>query len=209
MGHSQGGHAALFTASLAPAWAPDLDLIGAVAIAPVGGAHDMIAGLRDARTPAPALGFLALVLIGAAAADRTVRLDQILTPAALRLLAKAEIAGIDDLLATGPPASLVPAEMFRPGADLGPLLKVLAANDPAMVRPRTPVLIVQGNDDPIVARRSTDHLARSLQHASSGMLAYHRYPGRGHYDLIQAAHTQNVQWIDTRLAETTATAQDH
>ena len=53
MGHSQGGHAALFTASLAPTWAPGLELIGAVAIAPVGGAHDMIAGLRDIRTPAP------------------------------------------------------------------------------------------------------------------------------------------------------------
>jgi pimeloyl-ACP methyl ester carboxylesterase len=209
MGHSQGGHAALFTASLAPAWAPDLDLIGAVAIAPVGGAHDMIVGLRDARTPAPGsapasaptLGLLALVLIGAAAADHTVRVDQMLTPAALRLLAEAEVVGIDDLRAPGWPAPLVPAEMFRPGADLGPLLKVLAANDPAMLRPRTPVLIVQGNDDPIVARRSTDHIAASL-HASGAMLAYHRYPGRGHYDLIQAAHTENVQWIDTRRGQT-------
>jgi pimeloyl-ACP methyl ester carboxylesterase len=169
MGHSQGGHAALFTASLAPAWAPDLDLIGAVAIAPIGGAHDLIAGLGDTRTPASTLGFVALVLIGAAAADHSVRLDQLLTPAALRLLAKAEIAGIDDLLAPGSPAPLVPAEVFRPGADLGPLLKVLAANDPAMLRPRTPVLIVQGNDDPIVARRGTDHIARSL-HASGAML---------------------------------------
>jgi acetyl esterase/lipase len=205
MGHSQGGHAALFTASLAPAWAPDLDLIGAVAIAPVAGAHDMIVALRDAHTSAPTLGFLALVLIGAAAADHTVRVDQMLTPAALRLLAKAEVVGIDDLSTLGSPAPLVPAEMFRPDADLGPLLKVLAANDPAMLRPRTPVLIVQGNDDPIVGRRSTDHIARSL-HASGAMLAYHRYPGRGHYDLIQAAHGENLQWIDTRLAGDAVTA---
>jgi acetyl esterase/lipase len=203
MGHSQGGHAALFTASLAPAWAPDLDLIGAVAIAPAGGAHDLIAGLRDAptpaRTPVPTLGFLALVLIGAAAADHTVRVDQLLTPAALRLLAKAEIVGIDDLLAPGSAAPLVPAGVFRPDADLGPLLKVLAANDPAMLRPRVPVLIVQGHDDPIVARRSTDHIACSLR-ASGARLAYRRYPGRGHYDLIQAAHSENAQWIDARLA---------
>jgi pimeloyl-ACP methyl ester carboxylesterase len=201
MGHSQGGHAALFTASLAPAWAPDLNLVGAVAIAPVGAAHDMIAGLGDARTPVPVLGFLALVLIGAAAADRTVRVDQLLTPAALRLLARAEIVGLDDLLAPGSSAPLVPAEVFRPGADLGPLLKVLAANDPALLRPRAPVLIVQGDDDPIVARRSTDRIARSLQ-ASGATLAYHRYPGRGHYDLIQAAHTENARWIDTLLAQT-------
>jgi pimeloyl-ACP methyl ester carboxylesterase len=211
MGHSQGGHAALFTASLAPAWAPDLDLIGAVAIAPVGGAHDLIAGLSDAptpaptpaRPPAPTLSFLALVLVGAAAADHTVRVDQLLTPAALRLLAEAEVVGIDDLRAPGWPAPLVPAEIFRPGADLGPLLKVLAANDPAMLRPRTPVLIVQGHDDPIVARRSTEHIAGSL-HASGAVLAYHRYPGRGHYDLIQAAHTENAKWVDTRRGQTPA-----
>jgi pimeloyl-ACP methyl ester carboxylesterase len=200
MGHSQGGHAALFTISLAPAWAPDLDLIGAVALSPVGGAHDMIAGLRDVRTPAPALGFLALVLIGAAAADRAVRLDQMLTPAAVQLLARAETVGIDDLRAPGSPPPLAAAEVFRPGTDLGPLLKVLAANDPAALRLRTPALIVQGDDDSIVARCSTDHIVRSL-HASGAMLAYHRYPGRGHFDLIAAAHTENAQWIDTRLAE--------
>ena len=84
MGHSQGGHAALFAASLAQAWIPDLDLIGAVAIAPAGSAHDMIARLRDPRAPATGLGFLAVALIGAAAADRTVRLDQMLTRPALR-----------------------------------------------------------------------------------------------------------------------------
>jgi hypothetical protein len=35
--------------------------------------------------------------IGAAAADRTVRLDQLLTQAVLRLLAMARTVGIDDL----------------------------------------------------------------------------------------------------------------
>jgi pimeloyl-ACP methyl ester carboxylesterase len=91
--------------------------------------------------------------------------------------------------------------VFRAGADAGPLLKVLAANDPATLRLRTPALIVQGNDDPIVARCSTDHIVRSL-HASGAMLAYHRYHGSGHFDLIAAAHTEAAHWIDTRLAET-------
>ena len=200
MGHSQGGHAALFTATLAPAWAPDLDLIGAVAIAPAGSAHDLIAGLRDARTPALSRSLLALVLIGAAAADRAVRLDQMLTPAALALLARAETSGIDDLLASGSPP-LPAAEVFRPGADLGPLLRVLAANDPAALQLRAPALIVQGHDDPIVARSSTDRTARSL-HARGPMVAYHRYRGKGHFDLIAAAHARNARWIDARMAQT-------
>jgi acetyl esterase/lipase len=63
------------------------------------------------------------------------------------------------------------------------------------------VLIVQGDDDPIVARSSTDRIARSLR-ASGAPVTYHRYPGRGHFDLIAAAHTGMAQWIDSRLAET-------
>lgn len=200
MGHSQGGHAALFTGSLASAWAPDLELIGIVALAPLGGAHDMIAGRGNIRTPAPVLGFLVLVLMGAAAADRAVRLDQMLTPSALRLLARAETTGIDDLVAPGPPPLLLPAQMFRPGTDLSPLLNVLAVNDPAKLRLRGPALIVQGNDDLIVARGGTDHIVRSL-HASGAILTYRSYPGEGHFDLIEAAHTDNAQWIDTRLAK--------
>jgi pimeloyl-ACP methyl ester carboxylesterase len=90
--------------------------------------------------------------------------------------------------------------MFRPGADLGPLLKVLADNDPAALRLRAPALIVQGDDDPIVTRSSTDRVARSL-HAGGTALAYHRYPGIGHFDLIAAAHARSARWIAVRLAE--------
>lgn len=196
LGHSQGGHAALFTVSLACTWAPELDLIGAVALAPAGGARDMVAGLRDVRTPA--LGFLAFVLIGAAAADQAVRLEQILSPAGLRLLTRAKTSGIDDLLVPALPP-MTAAEVLRTDTDLGPLLRVLAANDPAALQPRRPTLIVQGDHDPIMARSSTDHIARSL-HASGAMLDYHRYRDRGHFDLIAAAHTRNAQWIETRLA---------
>jgi len=198
-GHSQGGHAALFAASLAPAWAPDLDLAGAVALAPVCATHDVVAGLRDIRAPAPATGFVALLLSGAAAADRAVRLDQILTPAALRLVARASTCGIDDLPGPGWPRTAT--EMFRPGADLSPLQKVLAANDPAGLRLRTPVLIVQGDDDPIVARSSTDRIARSLR-ASGARLTYHRYPGSGHFDVLAAAQPGIARWIDTQMART-------
>ena len=199
MGHNQGGHAALFTASLAPARAPDLDLIGAVAIAPASGTHDIIAQLQNCSAPTPRLGFLALTLIGAAATDRALRLDQMLTRRALRLLAIAQTVGIDDLLGPGLWPPLVPADLFRPGADLGPLLTILAANNPAALRLRTPALIVQGSNDPIADPDRTDRITRSLR-ANGAALDYHMYPGTGHFDVIAAAHTQNAQWIDARLA---------
>jgi pimeloyl-ACP methyl ester carboxylesterase len=199
MGHNQGGHAALFTASLAPGRAPDLDLIGAVAIAPASGTHDIIAQLQNCSAPTPRLGFLALTLIGAAATDRALRLDQMLTRRALRLLAIAQTVGIDDLLGPGLWPPLAPADLFRPGADLGPLLTILAANNPAALRLRTPALIVQGSNDPIADPGRTDRITRSLR-GNGAALDYHMYPGTGHFDVIAAAHTQNARWIDARLA---------
>jgi pimeloyl-ACP methyl ester carboxylesterase len=199
MGHSQGGHAALFTASLAPAWDCGLDLIGAVAIAPAGGSHDMITEFRGSRAPTAGLGFAVLALLGAAAAAPDVHLDQLLTRPADRLLAVARTGGIDDLSAPGPHPPLGPAGLFRPGADLGPLLRILAANDPAALRLGVPALVVQGSADPIAAPCRTDRITRSLS-ARGALLDYHVYPGKGHFDVIAAAHTQNAQWIDARLA---------
>jgi acetyl esterase/lipase len=205
MGHAQGGHAALFAASLAQAGSPGvdpgLDLAGAVAIAPAAGAADALAELLDGRAPVAALGFLALALLGAAAADPALRLDQLLTQPALGLLAMAETSGVDDLLAAGARPPLAPGDVFRPGADTEPLRQVLAANDPARLRLRVPVLIVQGSDDPITSPAGTDRLTRSLS-AAGAALDYHVYPGRGHFDVIAAAQAQNARWIDARLAAT-------
>ncbi len=69
MGHSQGGHAALFTSALAQTRAPDLDLFGAVAIAPASGAAALISQLCERVTPVPSLANLPLVLLGAVAAN--------------------------------------------------------------------------------------------------------------------------------------------
>jgi hypothetical protein len=200
LGHAQGGHGALFAAALAPGWAPDLDLIGAVAMAPADGALDRVAWLRDATGPVPGLEFLALTLIGAAAADPRVRLDELLTGRALRLLDMARAGSIDDLLAPGWRPAPEPGGPFRPGARLGPLMSVLAANDPASLVLRAPALIVQGSDDPIAIPARTDRVARALS-AKGAVIDFHGYPGRGHFDVIAAAHGQTAQWIDTRLAQ--------
>jgi acetyl esterase/lipase len=205
MGHSQGGHAALFTASLGPALAPDLDLIGAVALCPAASAGYVLEEDPETRRSGTSGGFLALALIGAAAADCAVHPEQLLTPAALRLLSMAETRGIDDLVSAG--SSMAPAEMFRRGADTRPLLKVLAASDPANLRLSAPALILQGIDDPIVARHRTRKIARSLR-ARGASVDYREYPGTGHFDLIAAALAESTRWLDARLTEGAAAAAD-
>jgi pimeloyl-ACP methyl ester carboxylesterase len=198
MGHSRGGHAALFAASLAQAMVPDLDLIGVVAMAPSGSAGHLVPAGTDTEMSAADAGFLLLAVGGAAAADATVRPGRLLTPSARRVLA-AGATGVDDLIAAIASAALVPRELFRDGADLTPLLKVLTDNDPAALRLGCPALIVQGNDDLIVARRHTRRIAHTLR-ANGAKLDYQEYSGTGHFDVIAAAHAGNARWLDARLS---------
>lgn len=46
-GHSQGGHAALWTGIVAPDYAPELDLLGVAAVAPATDLPNLVAGVHD------------------------------------------------------------------------------------------------------------------------------------------------------------------
>ena len=90
-GHSQGGPAALFAAQIAPEYAPDLDLVGVVALAP--GAE--LAALADSLAESPYKG---LVLIGAAglrAAHPDLDLSVGLTDTAVEDLPRVESECVD------------------------------------------------------------------------------------------------------------------
>ena len=50
-GHSQGGHAALWAASLAPKWTPELKLRGTVAFAPASHLGEQVPLLRRLTQP--------------------------------------------------------------------------------------------------------------------------------------------------------------
>ena len=90
-GPFEGGPAALFAAEIAPEYAPDLDLVGVVALAP--GAE--LAALADSLVDSPYKG---LVLIGAAglrAADPDLDLSVGLTDAAAEDLPRVESECVD------------------------------------------------------------------------------------------------------------------
>ena len=66
-GHSQGGHAALFAASLAPSWTPDLRVRGTVAFAPASHLATQFQATLGIATPGGGLG--AIVGLGLRAVD--------------------------------------------------------------------------------------------------------------------------------------------
>lgn len=62
-GHSQGGHAALWTAALAPSYAPELDVVGTVAISPAAEPHALARRLLESPSSALLSVAVAWVLI--------------------------------------------------------------------------------------------------------------------------------------------------
>jgi hypothetical protein len=72
MGHSQGGHAALFTTAAAAVWAPELHLLGGVAEAPGAFISPFITSLSKGTKPTPSFAFGALFMEAAAAVDPSV-----------------------------------------------------------------------------------------------------------------------------------------
>jgi Secretory lipase len=82
-GHSEGGHAVLWAAELAPTYAPELQMLGVAASAP---GAELAAGLRAEAAAGPAtLTSGAMLLVVAWSDAYRVPLD-VLTPAAARHL---------------------------------------------------------------------------------------------------------------------------
>ncbi|MFC9972208.1 lipase family protein [Spirillospora sp. NPDC127200] len=93
IGQSQGGHAALFAAALAPEYAPDLDFRGAVATGPPSNLESVVAlaGPYIPDLPLPDLtAYTAYILAGARAARPGLDLDRYLTPLGKQVVADAE-----------------------------------------------------------------------------------------------------------------------
>lgn len=197
-GHSQGGQAALFTAQDAPQRAPELDLLGAVAIAPGGvGLSQAVDMVRAGKPEADAAqAFLPLLVLGAAVVDPAVEPDEVFTAQARPLLATARtecIAGIRRVPTVGS------AHMFTPGTNLDALRNYLRRQDPTALTPRVPVMIAQGSADTAVTQPGVDALAKALCGKDVGV-DYRVYAGQDHRGAINASLPDAQAFVDTVTA---------
>ncbi|MDG4665940.1 alpha/beta fold hydrolase [Mycobacterium sp. 236(2023)] len=190
VGHSQGGQAALFTAQDAAARDPDLDLRGAVAIAP--GGVDMGAAIDLLRSGDPVVDvsqrYLPLLVLGAAVVDPSIRPDQIFSIQARPLLTTART----ECLAQLNVAPTVPAaQVLAPDAQVDGLHAYLDRQDPVRLTPKVPVMIAQGTADTSVNPAGVDRLAAAL--CDNGVATDYRvYPGQDHRGVI-AASLRDIQ----------------
>jgi alpha-beta hydrolase superfamily lysophospholipase len=192
-GISQGGHAALFARQIAPTWAPELDMEGAVAMAPV---SDVI-GFVDKPTIAPQAITL-LVAAGYAAAYPALHPQQVLSPTAMARLADIDDQCLPQLSATLGHLSVGQLRRVEPG-NLPAWRRELLLNTPGRVASPVPVLIVQGTRDPIVPLTTSTKLFQRLcsttQAAELDVVDH-----ASHGDVVADSRATYLSWMQQRFA---------
>lgn len=207
MGHSQGGQAAVFTNAQAAAWAPELQLLGAVALAPA--SHQAIgvqasqvatsAGAAPVLAPLTggASSFLPLVIRGAQTVAE-VDPGRFLTERADSMLPLADSGCIAQLRGSDEWGGLPAAEVFSRTGDVSALARVLDENDPSTLTFTQPLLVLQGRADTTVPALATDVMV-AQQRVAGLPVEYRTYAGVDHRGVLDASYATALTWVDARF----------
>jgi pimeloyl-ACP methyl ester carboxylesterase len=161
-GHSQGGHAALWTAGYADSWQPKLKLNGTMAFAPASHIAEQIDLLPALTAPNPLSALATSILAGATTANPGIVPSELLNPEALALYPEIEEKCLGELGGTDSLGGIPPSELLQDDADVTTLVKVLAKNNPAVTTDQ-PIAVIQGTADSTVFPFYTDQLVGELE----------------------------------------------
>jgi pimeloyl-ACP methyl ester carboxylesterase len=200
-GHSQGGQAALWAASLAPKYTPDLKVRGTVALAPVSHLTEQSSAISALHSPSGLSGLVAMILRGIDIARPSAGVPGLLGDQAAALYPQTLTACLGPLASPSSFGAIAPADLLRQGADLSPLLTALTQlDDPEDLKIRTPVQIQQGTADQTVFKLFTDPLVD--EYKKRGIkVTYKTYEGVTHGGAVTDAHSaaDATKYIRARL----------
>jgi pimeloyl-ACP methyl ester carboxylesterase len=194
-GHSQGGQAALFTAALAPVYAPELRLAGVAAAAPV----TDVAALVEQPGQDPLWG--ALLSYTVWSWSRVFGLDPnaIVAPATAPAIARTAqdcLESGQDLRTLLADSAPLQGQTVTPAAGWD---RVLADNAPRAGDVRVPVFLAQGDADPVIVPALTRDFARRLCRGNTPV-RYLAMPGVDHYTAAVRSAGAAAAWIAERFA---------
>ncbi len=196
-GHSQGGHAALWTAQRAARYAPELELVGAAAIAP---AADL-EGILDASMNARAGSILVSMALYAWAANFPgASLEEIVGPEDVDQLDR-----IARLCITTPLAFLLLGELRPPAeflpdnlTEIGSFQEFISANTPDEPID-VPLYIAHGTIDQIIPFAGSVREAER-RCAAGEDVEFERYPQADHIPVLEHTSVGVLGWIEDRFA---------
>src|SRR6266516_2541372 len=198
-GHSQGGHAALWTGIVGPRYAPDLEILGVVAIAPAANIKNILA-----MNVAVDKRFGAYLALSYSRFYPDITFEQAVRPEALN--AARQIVNLCEFV---PPADAERIEALAATFD-GPALatssnKALQARLEQNTADRpieAPVVIAQGLSDVVVPPSATGAYVEA-RCAAGQRLEYWTFAGRDHGTIIQPGTPLEellIRWTMARFA---------
>jgi pimeloyl-ACP methyl ester carboxylesterase len=193
-GLSQGGHAAVFTAEIAPTYAPELDLRGVIALAPVGDLTDLTPYIDS-----PQAGLVPMFLFGLAADNPDLDPAEYLSEAAMARSGVMETSCTNDILTAYREDFAGQVLLERDPSQDPDARLILEANSPGRVRTPVPVLILHGIEDPIVpTSQSVGVFERQCALGVTVQLS--EYQGSNHTMVLLDADDEITTWIAERFA---------
>jgi dienelactone hydrolase len=196
-GHSQGGHAALWAASLAPSYTPELRLLGTVAFAPQSHTAAEASFLKTVNL-ASLTPLASLILRGVAIADPSLRVGSLLTPAAARLYPQTLSTCLNGLSLKKSFGGLPLTGLVSQSANLTASVAEIAKNDPDHLKIKGPVLLEQGLADKTVLPALDRQLSQSLA-AAGDAVTYTTYTGATHGSVLRVGAKQATAFLRKRF----------
>ena len=194
IGHSQGGHGALFAGERADDYAPELDLLGTVSLAPAteltetyGPADEVVSRIVGV-----------MMLYGAQSEHPEIAFDDYAGP---------ELQAVEEVFETGCLDQIISATAGIPGdtfyahdpLETEPAKSLLQLNQPGLVATDSPLFLAQGTDDERVnEQRTQDFFERVCQLGQVTELLV--IEGEDHGSIVPAAAPAAAEWMNDRLA---------
>jgi uncharacterized membrane protein HdeD (DUF308 family)/pimeloyl-ACP methyl ester carboxylesterase len=198
-GHSQGGHAALFTGQLASTYAPELRLRGVAAGAPVPNLIELFEA-NIGTTVGKVLVSMALHSWAEVYDDAD--LNEVVAPAArpsVARIARHCLYSPREILASVPSALVLGLRFLSaPLWETEPWDRIAEENTPGQAETNAPILVVQGDDDHVVPSAVTSRLVDQLC-ADGETVVLRTYPGTPHLTTGNVAAPDVAAWIADRF----------
>jgi alpha-beta hydrolase superfamily lysophospholipase len=197
-GHSQGGGAALFAAELAPTYAPDLHVVGAIAGAPAA----KLAGVAAADGGGAYTGFGLMALVGFHAGYPALSYDAVLNEAGKTAATTVANQCSDEILreyAGDPLTDFLTADPAKVPGWSGAYL----ANEAGHTATTVPIFLYHGDADALIPVS----VSKTLLHDYCKLgvpVSLKTYPGADHISVITAAVNDIIAFANARLAGTPA-----
>ncbi|MGW2659902.1 lipase family protein [Nocardia tengchongensis] len=200
IGQSQGGGAAVFTASLATRYAPELDYRGAVATGPASNIVDAATLVGPGTTfgSSHITAYSAYVLNGVKAARPDFDLDSYLTPQGKQLVEDAKTLCFGPLADRAEGLSLGQL-LSRPLSDGDFVPVARSVMDVPLTGYDRPLFIGQGTNDTDVPAPLTAKLVADMTLAGTHP-EVHVYPGKDHSGAMLASLADSVPFVARLLA---------